>query len=162
MLSSRVVEEGDVTEEDEDDEDGIRFATLESPFENKETVFNWWTLNLSCLQCKKMVKALQIVPISTLSRRMANKICYIFWVWIIIKAVLRQISPNLLSHSRIRIIMLTCPGNINVIFLVCKKSSAKLIRVCKITQIINDNVRPLLFPLKYSLPFSLSLSLWRL
>ena len=41
MLSSRVVEEGDVTEEDKDDEDGIRFATLESPFENKETVFNW-------------------------------------------------------------------------------------------------------------------------
>ena len=30
--------EGDVTEEDEDDEDGIRFVTLESRFENKETV----------------------------------------------------------------------------------------------------------------------------
>ena len=41
MLSSRVVEEGDVTEEDEDDEDGIRFMTLESQFENKETVLNW-------------------------------------------------------------------------------------------------------------------------
>ena len=37
-LSSRVVEEGDVTEEDEGDEDGIRFVTLESPFENKEVV----------------------------------------------------------------------------------------------------------------------------
>ena len=34
------MEEGDVTEEDEDDEDGIRFATLESRFENKETVLN--------------------------------------------------------------------------------------------------------------------------
>ena len=33
----RVVEEGDVTEEDEDDEDGIRFVTLESRFENKTT-----------------------------------------------------------------------------------------------------------------------------
>ena len=35
--------EGDVTEEDEDDEDGngIRFVTLESRFENKETVLNW-------------------------------------------------------------------------------------------------------------------------
>ena len=33
-LSSRVVEEGDVTKEDEDDEDGIRFVTLESRFEN--------------------------------------------------------------------------------------------------------------------------------
>ena len=32
------MEEGDVTEEDEYDEDGIRFVTLESRFENKETV----------------------------------------------------------------------------------------------------------------------------
>ena len=31
-LSSQVVEEGDVTEEDEDDEGGIRFATSESRF----------------------------------------------------------------------------------------------------------------------------------
>ena len=37
---SRVVEEGDVTEEDQDDENGIRFVTLESRFENKETVLN--------------------------------------------------------------------------------------------------------------------------
>ena len=52
--------EGDVTEEDEDDEDGngIRFVTLESRFENKETVLNWQTINLSCLLCKKMVKTL--------------------------------------------------------------------------------------------------------
>ena len=36
------MEEGDVTEEDEDDEDdGIRFVTLESLFENRETVLNW-------------------------------------------------------------------------------------------------------------------------
>ena len=35
------VEEGDVTEEDEDDEDGIRFVTSESLFENEETVLNW-------------------------------------------------------------------------------------------------------------------------
>ena len=52
------MEEGDVTEEDEDDQDGIRFVTLESLFENKETVFNWLTINLPCLLCKKMVKAL--------------------------------------------------------------------------------------------------------
>ena len=39
--SSRVVEEGDVTKEDEDDKDGIRFVTLESWFESKETVLNW-------------------------------------------------------------------------------------------------------------------------
>ena len=41
MLSSRVVEEGDLTEEDEGDEDDIRFVTLECRFENKETVLNW-------------------------------------------------------------------------------------------------------------------------
>ena len=40
-LSSQVVEEGDVTEEDEDHEDGIRFVTLESRFDNKETNWNW-------------------------------------------------------------------------------------------------------------------------
>ena len=34
------MEEGDVTKEDEDNEDGIRFVTLESRFENKETVLN--------------------------------------------------------------------------------------------------------------------------
>ena len=32
--SSRVMEEGDVIKEDEDGEDGIRFTTLESRFEN--------------------------------------------------------------------------------------------------------------------------------
>ena len=54
------MKEGDVTEEDEEDEDGIRFATLESRFENKKTGLNWYTVetvNLSCHQCKKMVKA---------------------------------------------------------------------------------------------------------
>ena len=32
---------GDVTEEDEDNEDGIRFVTLESWFKNNETGLNW-------------------------------------------------------------------------------------------------------------------------
>ena len=40
-LSIQFLEEGDVTEEDEDVDDGIRFVTLESQFENKETVLNW-------------------------------------------------------------------------------------------------------------------------
>ena len=35
------MEEGDVTKEDEDDEDGICFVSLESGFESKETVLNW-------------------------------------------------------------------------------------------------------------------------
>ena len=52
------MEEGDETEEGEDDEDGIRFVTLESRFQSKETVLNWSTINLPCLLCKKMIKAL--------------------------------------------------------------------------------------------------------
>ena len=51
------MEEGDVTEEDEGNEDGIRFVTLESQFESKETVLKWQTINLPCLLCKKMVKS---------------------------------------------------------------------------------------------------------
>ena len=30
-----------MTDENEDDEDGIRFTIVESRFENKETVCNW-------------------------------------------------------------------------------------------------------------------------
>ena len=33
--------QGDEIEDDEDDEDGIRFTVLESRFENQETVSNW-------------------------------------------------------------------------------------------------------------------------
>ena len=86
-----------------------------------------------------------ILPTSTSSRRTVNKTsrsnpwqaqnCYIFRVWVIIKALLKQISLYLLSHSRIRIILLICPDDINVILQVCKKSSAEIMRACKITQI---------------------------
>ena len=38
-------------------------------------------------------------------------LCYIFRLWVIIKALLKQISLYLLSHFRIRIIVLTCPDN---------------------------------------------------
>jgi len=40
-LSSGVVVEGNVAEKDEDNQDGIRFATLKFRFKNKETVINW-------------------------------------------------------------------------------------------------------------------------
>ena len=43
---------------EEDEEDGIRFVTLGSRFESKETVLNWSTISLPCHLCKKMVKAL--------------------------------------------------------------------------------------------------------
>ena len=38
-------------------------------------------------------------------------LCYIFRLRVIIKALLKQASLYLLSHFRIRIIMLTCPDN---------------------------------------------------
>ena len=66
-----------------------------------------------------------------------------------------SVSLYLLSHSRIRIIVLTCPDNINVILQFCK-SSAEIMRACKITQITNYDARPL-FPSKSSLPFNLFL-----
>ena len=62
----------------------------------------------------------QILPIST-SQRTVNKtswsnlrqtrICYIFRLWVIMKALLKKISLYLLLHFRIRIIMLLCPDN---------------------------------------------------
>ena len=39
---------------------------------------------------------------------------YIFWLRVIIKALLKQISLYLLSHFCIRIILLTCPDNKSV------------------------------------------------
>ena len=80
--------------------------------------------------------SLQILPIlyQHLSQRTVSKtswsnprqtrICYVFRLWVIIKVLLKQIPLYLLSHFRIRIIVL-----------VCKKSSAEIMRACKITQI---------------------------
>ena len=45
------MEEGDVKEEDEGNEDGIRFVTLESRLENKETVLN-------CVNYKSVVPSI--------------------------------------------------------------------------------------------------------
>jgi len=51
------VEEQGMTEKDEDDKGVISFATLESRFENRETVRNWLAIKLLCLQNHKMAKA---------------------------------------------------------------------------------------------------------
>ena len=40
-----------------------------------------------------------------------TRIWYIFRLWVIIEALLKQIFLYLLSHFRIRIIVLTCPDN---------------------------------------------------
>ena len=42
------MEEGDLTEEDEDDKDDIRFVTLECRFESKETMCSLLQAVLSC------------------------------------------------------------------------------------------------------------------
>ena len=51
------VKEWDVTKEDEEDEDDVLFAILESWFGNEETVRNWQTIKLPCLQYKNIGKA---------------------------------------------------------------------------------------------------------
>ena len=64
-----------MTEEDEDDEDGIRFVTLESRFESKETVLKWLSINLLCLLCKKMVKALFAGADDLLLKPLVSRCC---------------------------------------------------------------------------------------
>ena len=101
---------------------------------NRKLIFSFFLLFLSLPP--------QILPKSTLSQRTVNKtswnnprqtrICYIFRRWVIIKALLKQISLHLLLHFRSRIIVLTCPDNKQVR---CKKSSAEIMIACKITQI---------------------------
>ena len=70
---------------------------------------------------------LQVLPISTLSRWTVNRtswrnprqtpICYQVRSGLSFKkTLLKQIPLCLLSHSHIRIIMLTCPDNIDVIY----------------------------------------------
>ena len=85
-----------------------------------------------------------------------TRICYIFRLWLIIKALLKKISLCLLSHFRIRIIVLTCPDN---------RSARNLLKSC-VPAMQNDtnhnDARSILFKLKSSLPFSLFLFVWRL
>ena len=58
-----------------------------------------------------------------------TRICYISRLWVIINALLKKISLYLLSHFRIRIIVLTCPASLREI----SRNHACL--QCKITQI---------------------------
>ena len=113
----------------------------------------------------------QILPKSTLSQKV-NKtqqgcleetrgkhglLCYIFRLWVIIKAVLKQISLYLLSHFRIRIVVLTCPDNKsarNHQRKSCVPAKSYKSQWCK------ANIQ--VFQLKSSLPFSLFLFVWRL
>ena len=108
-----------------------------------------------------------LYDISTLiSQRTVNKtswsnprqtrICYIFRLWVIINALLKNISLYLLSHFRIRIIVLTCPDN---------KSARNQPKSCvpAMQNHTNHNdARPILFQSKSSLPFILFLFVWRL
>ena len=80
-------------------------------------------------------------------------LCYIFRLWVIIKALLKQISLYLLSHFCIRVIVLTCPDN---------KSSLQEIISRNHACLKNHTNHIILFHLKSSLPFSLFLFVWRL
>ena len=89
-----------------------------------------------------------------------TRICYIFWLWVIIKALLKQISLYLLSHFCIRMIILTCPDN--------KSARTSLQEIISRNHAYLQNhtnyndARPMLFQLKSSLPFSLFLFVWGL
>ena len=86
-----------------------------------------------------------------------KRICYIFRLWVIIKALLKKIPLYLLSHFRIRGIVPTCPDN---------KSARNQPKSCVPAMQNHTNhkdARPILFQLKSSLPFSLFvLFVWRL
>ena len=82
-----------------------------------------------------------------------TRICYIFRLWVIIKALLKKNSLYLLSHVCIRIIMLTCPDN---------KSEVSRNHACLQNHTNHNDARPILFQWKSSLPFSLLLFVWRL
>ena len=82
--------------------------------------------------------------------------CYIFRLWVIIKALLKQISLYLLSHFCIRIIVVTCPDNKSA------RNHQPKSSVPEKSHKNHNDARPILFQLKSSLPFSLFLFVWRL
>ena len=85
-----------------------------------------------------------------------TRICCIFRLWVFIKALLKQISLYLLSHFRIRIIVLTCSDNKSA------RNHHPKSSVPEKSHKNHNDARPILFQLKSSLPFSLFLSVWRL
>ena len=104
----------------------------------------------------------QILPISTFnistngkqdswSSPTQTRICYIFRLWVITKALLKQISLYLLSDFCIRIIniMLKCPDN--------KSARNHQLKSC-----VPAKSHWQITTLKSSLPFSLFLLVWRL
>ena len=98
----------------------------------------------------------QTVNKTSWSNPRQTRICYIFRLWVIIKALLKKVSLYLLSHFPIRIILLTCPDN---------KSARNQPKSCVPAMQNHKNhndARPILFQLKSSLPFSLFLFMWRL
>ena len=126
-------------------------------------ILPWWAVFSLSLSLRRFCLNQHII-----SQRMVNKtswswsnprqtrICYIFRLWVIIKALLKKISPHLLSHFRIRIIALACP-DIN------KSARNQQPKSCVPANHTNHNdARPILFQFKSSLPFSLFLFVWRL
>ena len=85
-----------------------------------------------------------------------TRTCYIFRLWVIIKALLKQISLYLLMHFRIRIIVVKCPDNKSA------RNHQPKSSVPEKSHKNHNHARPTLFQLKSSLPFSLFLFVWRL
>ena len=82
--------------------------------------------------------------------------CYNFRLCVLIKVLLKQISLYLLSHFRIRIIVLTCPDNKSA------RNHQPKSYVPEKSHKNHNDARPILFQLKCLLPFRLFLFVWRL
>ena len=85
-----------------------------------------------------------------------TRICYIFRLWVTTKALLKKFSLYLLSHFHIRILVLTYPDNKS------ERNQPKSCVPAMQNHTNHNDVRPILFQLKSSLPFSLFLFVWRL
>ena len=125
----------------------------------------WAVFSLS-LSLPPQILHIWYINIKSLNRRTVNKtsssnprqtrICYIFWLWVIVNALLKKVCLHLLSHFRIRIIALTWPDNKSA------RNQPKSCMPAMQNHTNHNDVRPISFQLKSSLPFSLFPFVWRL
>ena len=124
-------------------------------------ILPWWAVFSLSLSLRRFCLYQHVISQRTVNKTSwsnprQTRICYIFQLWAVIKALLKKISQYLLSHFRIRIIVLTCP-DINKPARNHQPKSCVPARSHKLQlrgqYYFNWNLRP---------HFSLSLFVWRL